>query len=296
MGANIAAAVQWITQDYGGHQTFDNGQKEGPLVAYSFPATPVQIGVRLNKQRLTLYVREHTPDGRCLVDVVPGLEFKERYDASTGSPAGSIKSGRVPYLRLGETSVLRLEPSPDQLRAVLDACLGRQRGAAGDAAPAPSTAGRSRRALTPEDLLTQLDRRSELGRQGEAVAVLHEIERLRGLGCVSPEHHVRHVALDDVGVGYDIASLWLDHERCIEVKTSTQADADFYVSANEREVLAAKGKQAWIYRVLVRPAESAVVMEIQDPMNPDAGAEFTPQVWRVRIRRAAPLGDIAAAG
>ena len=84
--------------------------------------------------------------------------------------------------------------------------------------------------MTPEDLLSQLDRRSELGRKGEEVAVRHEKDRLRALGCTSPDDYVEHVALEDVGWGYDIRSTWLGHERCIEVKTSSVAGADFYVS------------------------------------------------------------------
>jgi hypothetical protein len=140
----------------------------------------------------------------------------------------------------------------------------------------------ARRPLTPEDLLSQLDRRSELGRQGEEAAVRRERDRLHKLGCTSPDDHVEHVALDDVGLGYDIRSSWPEHERCIEVKTSSAAGADFYVSVNERQVLKDLGDKGWIYRVAPGSSGLEVVDTICDPEKCIPEDRFTPQVWRVR--------------
>lgn len=271
---------------------FDNGQAEGPLVAFGFPSSPVQVGVRLNKSKLAVYARELTPHGELLSDAVPGLILEKRYDLTTDSPVNSIKDGRIPYLRLTDASVVRAKVTPDNLRAVLDACLGMVALAPSNVPPAeaaaqpmakgPSTRPRSRRPLTPEDLLSQLDRRSELGRQGEEVAIRYERRRLHELGCTALDDHVEHVALDDVGLDYEIRSTWLGHERCIEVKTSSAASADFYVSINERQVLKDLGDEGWIYRVAPGASGLEVVDTICNPETRISADCFTAQVWRVR--------------
>lgn len=306
----IAAAIATIERDYKGSMEVDNGQATGPFVAYGFPGTArVQIGVRLNKHKLTLYVRERCPDGRMLEDVMPGIVIAERYDGRNKAPVHSIHKGRVRYLKPAETPVLRVEALPEQLEAVLDACLGLAPSAAAEAvviAPAFSrgaegfdagdnrTTGeeedvpeyivpRHRSAVTPDDLLAQLDRRSETGRRGEHSALLHEIARLRDLGCTEPECYVKHVALADVGIGYDLETVWPGQERCIEVKATTVPGADFFISANEREVLRALGPKAWIYRVELLDSAAPRVEEMQDPMNRIPDHHFTPQVWRVKV-------------
>lgn len=290
VGTEVAAAFELIRRDYAGQIVQDNGQAKGPFVAFGFPDTPVEVGVRLNKTRLTIYAMERTPLGGSLSDAVPGFSAEERYDANTGSPVASIKDGRVPYLQLSKGPVVRVVATPSNLRALLDACLGK-----GDPTPSPPAnpamppaaepdgrTPRARRPMTPEDLLSQLDRRSELGRQGEEVAVRHERDRLHKLGCTAPDDHVEHVALEDVGLGYDIRSTWPGHERCIEVKTSSAAGADFYVSVNERQVLKDLGDKGWIYRVAPGASGLEVVETICNPEKCIPEDRFAPQVWRVR--------------
>ena len=125
VGAAIATAINVIHRDYQGRLCHDNGQADGPFVAYGFPDTPVQIGVRLNKTKLTIYARERTPAGDLLQDLVPMLEIDERYDARSGNPVHSIKNGKVPYLKPTESPVVRAKVLPEQLGAVLNACLGK---------------------------------------------------------------------------------------------------------------------------------------------------------------------------
>lgn len=291
VGADVAAAFDLIHRDYAGRIVHDSGHPN-PFVAFGFPNSPIEVGVRLNQHKLTVYARERTPQGELLSDAVPGLIVEARYDEVTGSPVHSIKNGRIPYLRLSEAPVVRIVATPDNLRAVLDACLGKaapspSRVPPAEAAERPMAEGsskspRARRPLTPEDLLSQLDRRSELGRMGEEVAVHHERDRLRKLGCTAPDDHVEHVALEDVGLGYDIRSTWSGHERCIEVKTSSAAGADFYVSVNERQVLKDLGDKAWIYRVAPGASGLEVVDTICNPEKRIPEDRFTAQVWRVR--------------
>jgi len=130
--------------------------------------------------------------------------------------------------------------------------------------------------------LSQLDRRSELRRQGEVVAVRHERDRPRKIGCTAPDDYVEHVALEDVGLSYDIRSTWPRHERCIEVKTSSVAGADFYVSVNERQVLKDLGDMGWIYRVGPGASGLEVVDTICNPEKRIPEDRFTSQVWQVR--------------
>ncbi|MBK8324753.1 MAG: DUF3883 domain-containing protein [Betaproteobacteria bacterium] len=97
-----------------------------------------------------------------------------------------------------------------------------------------------------------------------------------------PDPFVRHIALDDVGAGYDIESTWPGHERFIEVKSTAGQSGEIFISAREREVLLAKGRHAWLYRVSLGEGEASV-QEIHDPMNLIPDEHFTPQVWRVKV-------------
>lgn len=279
VGDDVAEAVKTIEGEFAGVLQHDSGHAEGPFVVYGFPRLgQVQLGFRLNKSKVTFYVRERCPDGRLLSVAVPGLSIQDRYDGGKNAPVHSIKNGRVPYLKPAEAPVLRVQVSPDQLREVLLACLG----VVNDADVAVASPGR-RRPMSPEDLLAQLDRQSTTGKRGEQVAVTHEIARLRACGCTEPERYVEHVALDDIARGYDIESTWPGEERCIEVKATTSPGADFFVSTNEREVLKSMGARAWIYRVELCSEGEPVVRELRDPMNRVPEECFVPQVWRVKL-------------
>lgn len=279
VGSDVAKAVETIERAFAGVLQHDNGQAEGPFVAYGFPAHGrVQLGLRLNKSKVTLYVRECCPDGRSLPAAVPGLKVEHRYDGGKSVPVHSIKNGRVPYLSPAEAPVLRVQVLPDQLLEVLHACLG----VVGTVGGVVATPGR-RRSMSPEDLLAQLDRQSTTGKRGEQVAVAPEIARLRACGCKDPERYVEHVALDDVARGYDIESTWPGEERCIEVKATVSPGVDFFVSTNEREALKSIGARAWIYRVELCSEGEPVVRELRDPMNRVPDECFVPQVWRVKL-------------
>lgn len=147
-------------------------------------------------------------------------------------------------------------------------------------------ANRIRHAMSLEDFQAQLDRRSETGEAGERVALEDELKRLRyaEVGCPDPERYVKHVALTDVGRGYDIESTWPGHERRIEVKSSTSSGNDILMSDNERTVLEGLGKKAWLYRVVVdAKGDGEVVLRLNDPMAQIPKENISTAVWRVRI-------------
>jgi len=95
---------------------------------------------------------------------------------------------------------------------------------------------------------------------------------------------VKHVALTDVGRGYDIESSWPGNERCIEVKSSTNSGNDIFMSDNEMRVLTELGDRAWLYRVVVdADGDGEVVLRIKDPINKIPDANISAAVWRIQL-------------
>lgn len=152
-----------------------------------------------------------------------------------------------------------------------------------------SISNRNRKATSIEELQVQLDRRNEIGAAGERIALADEIQRLRteGVGCPNPERYVNHIALSDVGRGYDIESTWPGYERCIEVKSSTGSGNAILISDNERTVLENLGKKAWLYRVVVDAnGDGEVVLRLNDPISMIPEENFSTAVWTVHLPRA----------
>jgi len=76
------------------------------------------------------------------------------------------------------------------------------------------------------------------GREGEALTVQYEKERLASIGL--QDLHPRWVAIDDSAAGYDVLSWDRDsggsvHELRIEAKAYSSLEARFYLSRNEWE-------------------------------------------------------------
>ncbi|QTQ37535.1 putative protein DUF3883 [Aromatoleum petrolei] len=151
--------------------------------------------------------------------------------------------------------------------------------------PQNETAGANKREISEEDFAALLSRQSETGRAGEMLVILDELERLRGCGCARPDDYVRRVAETDVARGYDVESTWPGEERSIEVKTSTLAGSDFFLTANERAVLGGLGPRAWLYRVTIDgKGDGNIVARLNDPVNHIKEEDLTPVVWRVSNR------------
>ena len=136
--------------------------------------------------------------------------------------------------------------------------------------------------LSPEELLKRMEINSETGRVGELIAMAYERSRLAEQLCPDPQLHLRHTALSRVDAGFDIESNWSGERRCIEVKSSTTENSDFYMSEGERKKLLKLGAQAWLYRVYVRSDGSGEVVEVlQDPLSNIPTDAFQPVVWRI---------------
>lgn len=143
-----------------------------------------------------------------------------------------------------------------------------------------------RQPMSAKEHQAQLDRQREIGEAGELIALEFERQRVGAteVGCPDPKRYVEHVALTDVGRGYDIESTWLGHERCIEVKSSTSFGNDIFMSENERSALKELGKKAWLYRVVIDAnGNGEVVLCLNDPISEITEENFSTAVWRVRL-------------
>lgn len=290
VAAGVLRAIRILTEKYGATGYRDSGHtKTAPTWVFELHHQGgAEVGVRMNRRDLTLYMRDRTLDGRRLRDQLPSDKISKVYPRD-GKPAASI-AGSAFLKPSASNELLLLDLQPEDVERVLAASFARpapldepsREEQSTTSPPAPPTAARTRSVLNADEFAALLERRSEIGQAGELVAVLHEIERLRRLHCPDPDNWVERVALTDVGRGYDIASRWPGYERYIEVKTTTRAESDFYMTENERRVLASLRSKAYLYRVVVAVDGSGVVQdEWRDPLKLFDKDSMTPVVWRV---------------
>lgn len=286
----VLDTIHLLETRYGATDYHDSGHtKTAPTWIFKLPRHGgAEVGVRMNKRDLTLYMRDKTLDGKRLRDIVPANKVAKVYPRD-GQPANSVLNSTF----LGPSSqneVLMLELEPEDIQPVLAAFFGERPGVSspsadravedGQEAGLPSRDGKQTTA--EEDFSALLERQSETGRAGELVVVIDELDRLRQLGCPAPERYVERVATSDVGRGYDIESTWPGEERCIEVKTSTRTGSHFFITANERKVLASLGERAWLYRVFINgDGHGTIAQRLNNPMKHILQEQMTPVVWRV---------------
>lgn len=296
-GKTVCAAIRAITEDFNGSLTHDSGHIKSPTWVYTFSDHGnAQLALRINKEKLSVYVRA-TPQGR--TDFEPILaacgEIEERYGPGRDEkPANSLLSEEyAPYLSPRRWQLVRVRVNEGKLPDLLRHYLSDHRGegappldAAIDArSELTSPAVRRGRTVTPGMLRRSLERNDATGRAGERVAYAEEVARLAALGCPNPSSYVQITAEAEVAAGYDIRSEWNGEVRCIEVKSSTVADSDFFLTANERAALTDLGDRAWLYRVRVdRDGEGHVVQILQNPMSKIPEAALQPVVWRVELQ------------
>lgn len=287
VGDEVRYTVE-LLKTYGAKEGVRSNHKVGPRVVFDLPGGR-QVMVPFNPSGLVVVLSDRTADGASLLGVLTPSMIKSIYpDKKAGT---FLLSGKAPTLTpSARNKVVRLQLTRDELRLVLDLYLGVAATAvpstgkpASDSAPVDFLhAVRERTGRSLEDLLVQLDRNNATGNAGEAAAMKFEANRLRDAGCPDPKTYVRHVALTDVGRGYDIESTWPGHERCIEVKSTTRQGSDIYLSANELEVLEKLADKAWLYRVLVKADGSGVVIgkPLKNPVPALKAAGMTTAVWR----------------
>ena len=87
VGAKVWAAVQLIEEGYGGRLTNDSGHENtSPTWIFTFSQRKnAQLALRMNKEKLSVYLRKRTLDGRSLDTLMNGLAKVDKE---------SIRSGR----------------------------------------------------------------------------------------------------------------------------------------------------------------------------------------------------------
>ncbi|MCV2356560.1 DUF3883 domain-containing protein [Paucibacter sp. B2R-40] len=291
VGDDVRHAVELMTNDYGAIPGYASDHDEDPRVAYSFPRHGgLTLQLPFNKRDLIFVMRDRTRNGQSLSAIWPSVSIKKTYPKD-GNAGSALMQGKVPYLTPSRDNVvIRVKVARAEIRRLLDLYLAPAAvepagvEASGHSVPAaspPPSSTSGRRVVSMEDLLAQLNQQGETGKAGELAALEFERARLSKAGCVNPVAFVHHVALSDVGRGYDIESSWPGEERCIEVKSTTRLGSDIYLSENERKVLAALGDKGWLYRVLVTDGGGKVVGEpLQNPVPWLEAAGMTTAVWR----------------
>jgi len=235
-------------------------------------------------------MRGKAVDCRSLGSLVTDIaEVEKRYTNPEKGVASSVLGLHAPFLNPSPAiPLLRVKPSLGNIHVLLERYLGTPLTKATlpseklPASPERTSGSKTAPLLSEDDLRKQLERQSETGRAGEFLVVQDELERLRQRGCPNPEKYVLRIAESDVGRGYDVESAWPGEERCIEVKTTTRAGSDFFLTANERSVLTGLGPRAWFYRVVIdSTGQGRIETRLNNPMNTITEEHMTPVVWRV---------------
>lgn len=124
---------------------------------------------------------------------------------------------------------------------------------------------------TPESLQNSLKLRNEIGKVGEEIAYLYEINRLKNLGIKNPEKNIDKTFERNVNAGFDIWSKPSKNEsRYIEVKSTTKDEIEFFITSNEIEILKKHKDSAYIYFVFVEDVKlkiGKVLSELQNPIE-----------------------------
>ena len=129
VGAEIRAAVELIKNAYGAVLTHDSGHtRTAPTWIFTFPKhANAQLAMRMNKTKLSLYLRSKTLQGEDLLPLVGGLLVaQKRYPEPDGHPAASVRSAQcAPFLAPSKSNpLLLIQPNEGCLKRVLDIYLG----------------------------------------------------------------------------------------------------------------------------------------------------------------------------
>lgn len=110
---------------------------------------------------------------------------------------------------------------------------------------------KKKRSMTKRDYIAQQQIKQNNGDLAENLVYEHELKEVRKMGKNSPEEYVKHVALKEDGLGYDIESIDKNgNVKYIEVKgTSNTSNVDFPITAAEVEFSKQHADYFYIYRV-----------------------------------------------
>jgi len=307
-------AIQILITKFGAKLRHDSGHKKAPTLIYDFPNFGgYQLGIRKNKQKLTVYLNAKSRNGKSVENLLSTDAIIEKRYPQDGKPASSLLSEEfaknlTPHR--GQLLLIKvsLEAFSGLITNYLDANMGENQAAikqsslssnsiSSDASELRNSNNGSEdvsnissqinpRSMTPNELQKILCIQKENGEAGELIALDEEKKRLRGCGCATPDNFVTHTSKENVAAGYDIHSNWnTDQERFIEVKTTSSKSDDFYMSKNEKQVLTEKAGKSYIYIVGLDSSEAKTGV-LREAIKFDLSVfDFEPVNFRVRLKQ-----------
>jgi len=128
MGDGARAAVELMETAFGGRLTHDSGHDEAPTWIFDFDDYGgSQAALRLNKNKLSLYLRATGVDGTAMRPVIERVgAVEEEYPTTRSRPSNSLLR-HAPYLSpTSGNRLLRASLARPGLRPVLDAYFGKR--------------------------------------------------------------------------------------------------------------------------------------------------------------------------
>ena len=285
-----------VIESFGGYNTNDSGHNkvsaEGfntiTSLVFSFPSSTVKLALELKAQEPHLYIYQKNTKGQLVEDLVPSL--KNLYSVKDLFPQFDPKN---PTHLKHHSGISNLHPSEDQkvirLKSFGDTNLLKEILSAFKLYSSSSMQKKSEKELSPEELIKKLEHQSEIGARGEELLFERLKAQLIALKVTEADipKHLIHTSKIDASKGYDIEYHFKDEHRYIEVKTTTTTvDAEFFFSINEYEVLEAKGKEGYIYRVVLSPDLEKIVdlKEIKNPFADKGTSDFKAIAFKANLK------------
>lgn len=273
-------------------QISKNGYALAGGLVYEFPYRK-GLMIQLNADLPSIYVKSILSNGQHIFDVLPeARSFHKHGKVYSENKKGDSKKGYHAALD-HEDWLAPSHDNPVVLLSLIEIDIAKQiidlicsNGAICKRVElSPVTLKKSDKELSPEDLLKKLECQSEIGARGEELL----FEKLKvDFGVESdPKKSLIHTSKENSSAGYDIEYHFEDEHRYIEVKTTTQnAEADFFFSINEYNVLEAKGDEGYLYRVVLDPDLSTIVTleERKNPFGDKDTSDFKPIAFKASLK------------
>ncbi|MBC8737151.1 hypothetical protein F6X40_10060 [Paraburkholderia sp. UCT31] len=137
VGADVRAAIDVLKSKFGAQLTHDSGhgrddspalKPTAPTWIYTLPRHgDAQVAVRMNKEKLSMYLRARTRQGAAFEPLLEGLATVEEHYVVGGQkpPASLLSANDAPYLQVSaNTPLLRVKTSATNIESVLNIYLG----------------------------------------------------------------------------------------------------------------------------------------------------------------------------
>ena len=293
--------LRWKTINPEMIEKIEDISKDTKTVIFRIPNSQLEIGISFKRKvKVSCYVPFTSKNGKSFPDgnvseIHSDIKINMLYPRSDGKEISGSVSRYAPSLCSDKKPRLIDAQSKEAFIALLAWLLGEN---IGDGInnevlmndlnlPININGKKQHRKLTLDDLEKRLARQREVGALGEDVAFRHEYLRLSLLDCDKPNNHIKKHSEDDVGAGYDLSSEFNGEIRFIEVKSSVISNESFFLSENEKIILAELGESAYIYLVKIDELDqknSMVVNEIRNPMT-DPKLILEPVAYKVTVNR-----------